>query len=90
MAMTALLSRSQSQAPALPKQHRHVELEWREAHPEALRSFAGSWVVLEGQTVVGHGSDPCSLVATARQMGFEAPYVFFVEAPAENTVHVGI
>lgn len=46
--------------------HRDRELEWRRTHREALCNFAGQWVVLEGDAIVAHGTDPQQTVIEAR------------------------
>jgi Family of unknown function (DUF5678) len=61
--------------------HRTQELEWRRTHREALRNFAGQWVVLEGEQIVTHGTDPQQVVVDARAKGILVPYIFYVGKP---------
>jgi hypothetical protein len=46
-----------------------------------LRSFAGQWVVLEGEAIVAHGKDPQQVVVEARAKGIRVPYIFYVGQP---------
>lgn len=61
--------------------HRTRELEWRRTHREALCNFAGQWVVLEGEAIVAHGTDPQQAVIEARAKGIQVPYIFYVGKP---------
>lgn len=70
--------------------HRVRELKFQESHPEAFCPFVGQWVVLEGETIVAHGSDPIRVVAEARSRAVRVPYVFFVEEPKEDSVWIGL
>lgn len=65
---------------------RRRELEWRRAHGEVLRAFAGQWVVLEGEEIVAHGDDPATLAAAARVRGIQVPYIFYVEPTRDKDV----
>lgn len=68
--------------PELPTTgHRVRELEWRRTHREALCNFAGQWVVLEGDVIVAHGTDPQQTVIAARAKGIQIPYIFYVGKP---------
>src|SRR3990172_2694097 len=58
---------------------RERELEWRRTHAEVLKTYINQWVVLEGEEIVSHGSDPGQVVAEARARGIQTPYVFYVE-----------
>jgi len=66
------------------------ELAWRRDHLELLRAHAGQWVVLESDQLVAHGPDPAALVAEARTRGIRVPYVFFVDARADDVVSLGL
>ena len=66
------------------------EREWRHVHAEELKCFAGEWVVVEGERVVCHGTDPGAAVARARADGVAVPYVFFVEPDEEVDFHIGL
>ncbi len=69
---------------------REREDAWCRSHPEALLRYAGQWVVVEGEAVLAHGRDPVGLVGEARQLGVQTPYVFFVEDPQPDVVHLGL
>ncbi len=60
---------------------RERENAWRRTHSDAMSAYAGQWVVLEGEQIIAHGSDPAPLVARARERGIRSPYVFYVEPP---------
>lgn len=83
-------------APAQPSSkplalgHRSQELDWCRTHTEVLRQFAGQWVVLEGEKIVVHGSDPLQVVAEARAKGIRVPYIFFVEDADKKVVRMGL
>ena len=69
---------------------REREDAWCRTHPEALRGHTGQWVVVEGEAIVAHGSDPARLVSEARQRGIRSPYVFFVEESDSDFVRLGL
>ncbi|HLG14884.1 MAG TPA: DUF5678 domain-containing protein [Blastocatellia bacterium] len=56
---------------------RSRELAWLAAHRE---EYAGQWVVLEGNRLVGHGDNPMPIVDKARAEGIECPFVIHVRA----------
>ena len=65
-----------------PLNDRRREDVWRRANREYLqKQFAGQWVVLEGEEIVAHSSDPTEAVVEARTKGVAAPFVFHVEPP---------
>jgi len=70
--------------------YRGREQEWRRTHREILQTFAGEWVVLEGEKIVAHGGDPVQVVAQARARGIKIPYLFYVEAVDEGVVRMGL
>lgn len=70
--------------------YRSRELEWRRTHGELLRTFAGQWVVLDGEEITAHGLDPEKVVAEARAKGIRLPYIFYVEAQSEDVVRMGL
>ncbi len=80
--------------PRRPESHawgqRSREVAFQQAHPEALRPFAGQWVVLEGETIVAHGDDPARVVSDARSKGVRIPYVFFVEEATDDVAWIGL
>ena len=51
------------------------ELAWLAAHRD---EYIGQWIVLDGDRLVGHGSDPRPIVAQARAEGVIAPFIEFV------------
>ncbi|MDX2044857.1 MAG: DUF5678 domain-containing protein [Acidobacteriota bacterium] len=51
------------------------ELEWLREH---WREYLGQWVVLDGERLIGHGSDPRPLVAQARAEGVKMPFAKYV------------
>ncbi len=72
--------------PELPLTgHRIRELEWRRTHREALCRFAGQWVVLEGEEIVAHGTDPQQVVIDARAQGVRIPYIFYIGKPTPES-----
>ena len=77
-------------AKSAPAGHRVRELNFQESNPSALRPFVGQWVVLEGESIMAHGSDPVRVVADARSQGVRVPYVFYVEEPKDDTVWIGL
>jgi len=81
---------SHSDAKGVMGGYRTRELEWRGTQAEALRGFSGEWVVLEGEQVLAHGSDPVLVVTQARALGIQMPYVFFVEPLGEKIAKMGL
>ena len=65
--------------PRKQLRHREREQAWRRSNPEVVREYAGQWVVLEGEEIIGHGAEPAKIVQEARNRGIRSPYVFFVE-----------
>jgi hypothetical protein len=59
----------------LPYIDRSREMAWLEEHE---REYAGQWVVLDGNRLIGHGDDPRPIVAKARAEGIERPMVVHV------------
>ena len=51
------------------------ERAWLEQHRQ---QYIGQWVVLAGDRLIGHGSDPRPLVAQARAEGVRIPFVHFI------------
>src|SRR5438132_1363734 len=76
------LTARRSPAPGL----RERELEWRRTHATALRQYENQWVVLEGEAIVAHSSDPAQVIREAKVKGIRKPYVFFVERKDENVI----
>ena len=58
---------------------RSRELAWLAAHRE---DYAGEWVVLEGDRLLGHGDDPRPIVDQARAEGIDCPFVVHIRAEA--------
>jgi len=51
------------------------EFEWLREH---WQEYLGQWVVLDGERLVGYGSDPRPLVAQARAEGVKMPFAKFI------------
>jgi hypothetical protein len=60
-----------------PNIDRSRELAWLAAHRQ---EYAGQWVVLEGERLIGHGDDPRPIVDEARAEGIECPFVVHLRA----------
>ena len=69
---------------------RRVELEWRRTHREELLQYAGQYVVLEGEKIISHGSDPYRLIVEARAKDIPIPYLFFVDDAPEGVSRTGL
>jgi hypothetical protein len=69
---------------------REREWEWRRTHAAMLRRYENEWVVLEGETIVAHGSDPTEVIQEARRNNIQNPYIFFVEQNVEDVVRIGL
>ena len=59
----------------LPYIDRSREMAWIEAHE---RDYAGEWVVLDGERLLGYGDDPKPIVELARSEGIERPLVVHI------------
>lgn len=90
LAYTALGGTQIHQSKSAAAGHRVRELKFQESNPEALRPFIGQWVVLEGESIMAHGSDPVRVVADARSLGVRVPYVFYVEELKDDSVWIGL
>ena len=71
------LSMSEKILPKVEKTTRRYvdrsrETAWIAAHE---REYAGEWVVLDGERLIGHGDDPKPIVELARSQGIERPLV---------------
>jgi Family of unknown function (DUF5678) len=71
-------------------QFRDRELEWRRTHHELLQQYQNEWVVLEGEQVIAHGTDPVQVIQEAKRRGILKPYIFFVEQEDSNVVRIGL
>jgi len=69
---------------------RERELEWRRTHAEALKQYEKEWVVLEGETIIAHGSNAAQVIRDARSQGIRTPYIFFVEPESDDSVRIGL
>ena len=69
---------------------RERELEWRRTHAETLKQYENEWVVLEGETIIAHGSNAAQVIREARSQGIRTPYIFFVEPEIANVVRIGL
>lgn len=56
------------------------ELEWLAQH---RHEYTGQWVVLAGDRLIGHGSDPRPIVAQACDEGVLLPFVEFIRDESE-------
>jgi Family of unknown function (DUF5678) len=56
----------------LPYIDRSREMAWVAEHQE---EYAGQWVVLDGDRLIGHGDDPVPIVEKARQEGIDRPLI---------------
>lgn len=78
-------------APGLSGPCRTRELEWRRTHRKLLQStYAGQWVVLEGEEIIAHGQGVAQLVDQARTQGIRVPYIFYVEESRPDVVRIGL
>lgn len=67
------------------------ELAWRRANADRLqREYAGQWLVLEGETIIAHGSDPLSVLREAKTKKINSPYIFRVESHREKVAWLGL
>ena len=55
------------------------ELEWLREH---WHEYIGQWVVLDGERLIGHGSDPRPLITQARVEGVKMPFAKYVRDEA--------
>ena len=63
---------------------------WRRTHEAELAAYAGQWVVLEGETIVAHGTEPARLIEKAKGQGVQIPYIFYVEELTPDVVMMGL
>lgn len=86
------LQPSEERERHLPEvKNRDRELAWRHAHRDELqRRFAGEWVVIEGEEVMAHSGDAARAMEQARAKGVAVPFVFYVDPPQPNVVHIGL
>ena len=78
------------QSAALLPPRRHRENAWRRRHEAELATYAGQWVVLEGETIIAHGTEPVRLIEQAKGQGVQIPYVFYVEKLPQDVVMMGL
>ena len=86
----ATVSEETDAATSSPKGHRQREQAWRLANKEVLNGYADQWVVLEGEEIIAHGTEPTELVQVARDRGIQSPYIFFVEPTPSGVVKIGL
>lgn len=53
-------------------------MRWLEEHAAEMASMAGEWLVIEGDALVAHGPDYSTVLAQARDLGIEVPFVEWV------------
>jgi len=85
-----LVSWVADRAPSRTASFRQRELDWRRTHPEELKRYQNEWVVLEGETIIAHGSNAAQVIRDAKSRGIRMPYIFFVERESENLVRIGL
>ncbi|HKE02560.1 MAG TPA: DUF5678 domain-containing protein [Blastocatellia bacterium] len=51
------------------------EMEWLKEH---ACEYAGEWVVLDGDRLIGHGADPIPIVEQARAEGVKMPFAKYI------------
>ena len=56
---------------------REREMNWLSRHEE---EYAGQWLALAGDRLVGHGTDPHKVFAEARAQGVADPFMVFAES----------
>lgn len=56
------------------------EREWLKQH---RTEYTGQWVVLDGDRLIGYGSDPRPIVAQARAEGVKIPFIHFIRDESE-------
>lgn len=56
------------------------EHEWLRQHKH---EYVGQWVVLDGNRLVGHGSDPLPFFRQAKAEGVKLPFVHFIRDESE-------
>ncbi len=78
------------QSEALLPPRRHRENAWRRTHEAELAAYAGQWVVLEGETIITHGTKPARLIEKAKGQGVQIPYVFYVEELTPDVAMMGL
>jgi hypothetical protein len=71
------------------RQLREQEDAWCQSHPDILRSYAGQWIVVEGEGILVHGNDPAELVKEARCLGVRSPYIFRVDDTPPGVIRMG-
>lgn len=54
---------------------RETEKAWIDSHIEELSTFAGEWLVVEGDQLVAHNADLVDAIKQARARGVQVPYV---------------
>jgi len=64
----------------LPDPRRRREMRWIEEH---RAEYAGQYVALDGDRLVGHGPDGRQVLAEARKAGMKVPFVARIESDDE-------
>lgn len=54
--------------------------EWLQKHKH---EYVGQWIVLDGDRLVGHGSDPVPIAKQAKAEGVKIPFVTFIRDESE-------
>lgn len=89
-ARTSIVSWLADRAPSQTASFRQRELDWRRTHPEVLTRYQNEWVVLEGETIIAHGSNAAQVIRDAKSRGIQTPYIFFVERESDDSVRIGL
>ena len=77
---SALADQSWRIVPTAKSTYREREILWLRANRDALRSFVGTWVVIEAGEVVAHGKHLGEVVREAKSKGIRSPFVHRVGA----------
>lgn len=70
--------RTTEPAVSAAKPSREKEMKWLHKNIEYVNSFAGKWIVVEGDKLLASSTNLPRVVDTARKRGIASPFVFFV------------
>lgn len=76
-------------AEAAPRR-RDREWAWIESHQAELDALGGQYVILEGDRLVAHGEDLPTVVAEARRLGVEVPFLQWIPPTAPDVSWMGL
>jgi hypothetical protein len=60
---------------------REKEIKWLHENIEYVNTFAGKWIVVEGNELLASSTNLPEVIDTARKRGIVSPFVFFVPEP---------